>query len=363
MVQLPKQSASKHIVVILSGGSGPRLWPLSTLSNPKQFLKINSQQSLLNQTINRVSKICPTKYIYIVTNYKYKKIIVNHLPKNFPNQNIIFEPAKKNTLMAMLYSGLLIDKIYPNPILTFLPSDQLIKNRHHFINQIKTGAKTATQTNKLVIYGLTPKYDNPSFGYAITSPVTKQKYLKVDKFVEKPDLALIKKISKPHATFWNSGIYTFRLNSLLAQISQHQPQYSINLTLTKPIQAYKKCPNLSIDVAISQKTDQLLAIPAKFSMIDIGQWASIFDILPKNKQAIAKLNKQDTFVSVESNHCLVSGQTGKLIGLVGVDNLAIIDTPQATLICRLDKSLHVRDLVGKIVRQKKIRHHFIDIND
>ena len=361
MASLPKKS-NNHFIAILCGGSGPRLWPLSRASNPKQFLSIFGQQSVLTQTVNRALKIVKPSHIFIVTNQKYLPKIKTHLHHLIPDKNIIAEPLKKNTLMAMLYTSLIIDKIQPNPTITFLPSDHYIKSDKPFITDIKSAAKLAVTFKSIVIFGITPTSANPSYGYVQTVK-TKNDHQKVTKFVEKPTIPIIKKLIKSKSVYWNSGIYTLPANTLFEQVGKYQPQYSINLINKNPKRAYQKCPRLSIDVGISQHADNILLIPANFIWSDIGEWKSIHQLLKKDKNQNSKFDKLTNFIAVNSQNCLIKTSQSKIVGLVGVKDLAIIDTPDSLLVCRLDDAFHVRDLIGQMVKSKKTIDYFLKTHD
>jgi len=356
MASLPKKS-NNHFIAILCGGSGPRLWPLSRASNPKQFINILGQQSLLTQTVNRALKIVGPDQIFIVTNQKYLQKIKLHLHQLIPDKNIISEPLKKNTLMAMLYTSVRIDKIHPNPIITFLPSDHYIKSNKPFIADIKSAAKLATASKSIVIFGITPTSVNPSYGYVQTSK-TKNNHKKVTKFIEKPNIPTIKSLIRSKSVYWNSGIYTIPASTLFTQVSKYQPQYSINLINKNLQRAYQKCPRLSIDVGISQHADNILLIPAGFTWSDIGEWKSIHQLLKKDKNQNSKFDKFTKFISINSQNCLIKSSQSKIVGLVGVKDLAIIDTPDGLLVCRLDDAFYVRDLIGEMVKSKKTIDYF-----
>ena len=359
MAPTPKKIPRSHFIAILCGGTGPRLWPLSRVSRPKQFLNILGQQSLLQNTIDRSLKIVPGENIFIVTNKKYFKTITNFLPKDIPATNIISEPQKKNTLMAILYASILIEKKAPNPIITFLPSDHYIKKQIEFRKQIKLSYRLAKINNSYVIFGVKPQFDNPSYGHIQIGKKIGGFY-PVTRFIEKPDIKTIQKLNKSQKIYWNSGIYTIPIKLLLEEVQVYQPQYSLNILSKSPVIAYKKCPNLSIDIGISQHTKKLLMLESNFTWSDIGEWKTIYNLSKKDPASLSVLSPDTQYLQVNSHNCLVSSSSDKLVGLVGVDNLAIIDTKDGLLICRLDQSLYVRDLIGKMVRRPKLKKYFLD---
>ena len=194
----------------------------------------------------------------------------------------------------------------------------------------------------------------------------KKEVFTVSKFIEKPDFVQAQKLISQDA-FWNSGIYVFSVETIAREIAKNQPEYfkilnllENNLSSKKIIEkAYQLSENLSFDVAISEKTKNLLMLRASFDWSDVGEWGSIHKQLEKNEMDISRLDKNTQIVNFNSKNCLVSSTDKKLVGLVGVKNLAIIDTPDALLICSLDNSSNVRDLVSKIVKSKKTINYFL----
>ncbi len=364
--------ASKHYIVILCGGTGPRLWPLSRTDNPKQFLPILSKDSLLLQTIKRCKKIVPPSQIYLITNQKYLQKITQHINHDIPQKNIIAEPLKKNTAMAILYATAFLQNINPQSVITVLPSDHYITDTPSFAKDIKTAANVANSLDTIVVLGTKPTSENPSYGY-IGTKVNQQQFqttTPVTKFIEKPSPSKIPKLIK-QGYYWNLGTYTFKPTCLIQEFAKYQPAYSkiyskLKNSLGKPNiikKLYQKAPKLPIDTAISQPSNRLTLIPAHFNWSDVGEWKTIYLESKKDKNGFAILNKHTLQTQFESKNCLIYGQKNKLIGLVGVKNLAIIDTPDALLICKIQKSFNVRNLISQIVQNKKHKHFFVSKND
>jgi mannose-1-phosphate guanylyltransferase len=345
-------TTSNHYVLILCGGTGPRLWPMSRASNPKQFLSLFSEKTLLQETFSRYQKIVPTSHIFIVSNARYKEIILKQL-KNLPRQNLIVEPEKKNTAMAIIYGSALIHRLNPQAIITSAPADHLISKEAIFSQAINSAAKIALSGQKIVTIGIKPTYPNPSFGYILPD----------SRFVEKPSINDAQLYIKKGA-FWNSGIYTFSLNTLEKELQSHQPKYySLYQQLIKNPKSvntiFKQSENLSFDVAISEKSNSLTSLPAKFIWSDIGEWKAIWEQLKKNQDGLATIGKNTSLTSIKSKDCLVYTQPKKIVGLVGAHNLAIIDTPDALLVCNLNDSFFVRDLITQIVSSPKLKNYFL----
>ena len=223
-----------HYIVILCGGTGPRLWPLSRANHPKQFLQLFSKKTLLEQTLNRARKICPSKNIFIVSNQRYQSKIENLIGKKIPKSNFLYEPVKKNTAMAIIFAINFIQKIDPNAVVTTMPSDHYIKQTIRFKKTINEAENLSSKYNQIVTIGIKPTFPNPSFGYIVPQQKN-QPFSNVSLFIEKPDHDTAEKLIKKGA-FWNSGIYTFTIPCILAEFQKFEPIYiSIldKLTLAK----------------------------------------------------------------------------------------------------------------------------------
>ncbi|MFA5026061.1 MAG: mannose-1-phosphate guanylyltransferase [Candidatus Shapirobacteria bacterium] len=358
---------TNHYIVILCGGTGPRLWPLSRVDRPKQFLNIFSENSLLKETFLRAKRIVPSKNIYVVTNSKYQTLIKQNLKGLIENQNILCEPKKKNTAMAILYASAVISQKNSDAVVTSFPSDHFISQLNKFDQDIKKSYHLA-QNKVIVTFGIKPNSPSPSFGYI---QVNSQNH--VLQFIEKPIVTLAQKLIEKNNCYWNSGIYTFSIETLLSEFKLHSKEYiPLFNKLTEGYQhpkvvekIYSLAPALAIDVAISEKSKNMILIPATFSWNDIGEWKSIYQELPKKENNIATYPKNVKYLEVNSKNCLILADSKKMVGLVDVNNLAVIDTPDALLICNIanDGSFHVRDLVAKIVQNLKFKHFFTGKND
>lgn len=360
------ESLTKHYIFVLCGGTGPRLWPLSRKNNPKQFLSLLDKKSILEQTIKRAQRTVDTQNIYIVSTNNYLDKILK-IAKDFDlTKNIIIEPEKKNTALAILYATAKIKQTDPNAIISTLPSDHYIKNIARFKQTLSKAKRIAQLTDTIVTIGIKPTSPNPSYGY-ICPDKKIEDYYHVSKFIEKPNPKKAEKLLSKNA-YWNSGIYTFSISTIISEFEKLQPEYfkiyknlEKNLNYPQKIkQIYKESPNLSIDRSISENSSKMTMIPATFDWSDIGEWKAIFLKSPKRKDNHAIIDSKTQFLSTNSTNCLISGSDKKLIGLVGVDNLAIIDTPDALLVCNLDSSFNVRDLVSLMVKNKKYKTYFLD---
>jgi mannose-1-phosphate guanylyltransferase/mannose-6-phosphate isomerase len=360
---------NNHYILILCGGSGPRLWPLSRAHQPKQFLKLLSGNSLLKETFLRAEKIVDRDHIFVITHQKYLSLVKEDLQGLILNRNIISEPEKKNTALAILYGTTIISQINTQAVITTFNSDHFINNLPAFINTVKTAATVAITHSSIVTIGIKPTSPSTSFGYILTSR-PQNEIFNVKNFIEKPPLSIAEKLIRSGHSFWNSGIYTFTATTLFFQYQLHAPPYfSLYQKLLKTpgnlTKIYAESPEKSIDIAISEKSKNMLMIPADFVWNDVGEWKSIYQQLSLKPDDIVTLNHQTNFIQTGSKRCLVSGLPDKLIGLVDVDNLAVIDTPDALLICNIahNGSFKVRELVAQIIADPQLKKYFLSKND
>lgn len=353
-----------HYILIMCGGSGPRLWPLSRATKPKQFLQLFGDNSLIKETYNRFKKFIPVKNIFFISHQKYLEELKQEFGKSIPSQNYISEPEKKNTAMAILYGTTVIKKINPDAVISAVPSDHFIKEGSAFQKDLKKAARLATETDNIVTIGIHPTYPNPGFGYILHGS-GKSEFQAVSRFVEKPSVIDAQILIRKDA-LWNSGMYTFRPEVLIQELHTHQPEYRpiiVALTVSSSVitarKIYKLSPTLAIDKAVSEKTKNLVIFKASFDWSDVGEWNAIWQHLQPQPEGLSLLNNQGNYVAVNSKNCLVYGDKKKLTGLVGLNNLAIIDTPDSLLVCNLHDTFSVRELVKKIVDDPLLKKYFL----
>ncbi|MFA6361704.1 MAG: sugar phosphate nucleotidyltransferase, partial [Candidatus Shapirobacteria bacterium] len=219
----------------------------------------------------------------------------------------------------------------------------------------------STKHDCIITIGIKPTFPNPSFGYILPQQKN-ENYSRISLFIEKPDRETAEKLIRKNC-FWNSGIYTFTLSGILSEFKKLQPEY---FTIFEKLKnkgdlenIYKNAPNLAIDRAISEKSNNILVIPASFDWSDVGEWKSIRQNLEQDIDGHAVIDNETNFLSFNSKNCLINSPKNKLVGLIGINNLAIIDTPDSLLICNLDQSASVRDLVSLIVKKKKYKQYFL----
>jgi len=355
-----------HYFVIFCGGTGPRLWPQSRANHPKQLLTLIGKKTLIEQTLDRAKKVCPSKNIFIVSNQKYQEKLEKLIGKKIPLENFLYEPAKKNTAMAYIFAISKIYQIDPNAVITTSAADQYITKTLRFKKTVNYAYNLAVKLQKIITIGIKPTWPNPSFGYIVPQQKSNH-YANISFFIEKPDVDTAEKLIKKNS-FWNSDLHTFSLKTMLDEFQRIHPEYYefferlIDNPSSKQIELiYKQSENLNINQAISEKSKNMLVIPAEFDWSDVGEWKSIYTKLDKDQNGIATLTKDTDHLEIGSKNCLISTSKNKLVSLVDVNNLAIIDTPDGLLICNIahNGSAKVRDIVSQIVKKKKLKKYFL----
>ncbi len=344
-----------HYAVILAGGSGTRFWPLSRQQRPKQFLNIVDSQTLFQKTVERVRPLIPPDRIYIVTGSGYKKMIRQQCRSyNIPGENILLEPSGKNTAPAILWAAATLFRRNPHSVMAVLPADHLILKPQAFRKHLKEAFRLADR-QYLVTMGIVPHRPETGYGYMKCRKDSRSRPVlwPVDKFVEKPDLPKARRYLKEKKYFWNSGIFIWRTDNILTEYSVHLPEaYHLlfNKSNRQVLKSWSALPNISVDYAILEKADRVVCIPAAdMEWSDLGSWEALFDVLPKDKNGnhssgnILQLDCRNTFVRSET--CQVAA--------IGLENIAVVVTGDAVLVCRTQDSQKVRTVVDILKKKNR----------
>ncbi len=357
-----------HIyVVILCGGGGTRLWPLSRQRTPKQFIPLLDQETLYQKTFKRIDGLLSPDHIFVITNHQYLDKVKKFSP-NIPQANIIAEPEKKNTALAMGVASAYIHKRDPQAVVINLASDQLITNNQMFRETIFTSAQVAYGQKYFVTVGITPTFPHTGLGYIEAGDLVREMsslpVLKVKGFTEKPALPKAKQYVASGRYYWNANLYTWSTKLILDEFAHHAPHIykhiekimaAINTPQETEVLAreYATAPEEQIDTAISEKTNKLLVIPGNFGWTDIGSWNVVHDEAEKDEHnnSFIRRHPKGEWLALDTENSLVS--LGKrTIATIGVTNLMIVDTPDALLIVRKDRAQDVKKIV-KLLQAKK----------
>jgi len=357
--------------VILAGGGGTRLWPKSRTKTPKQFLKIIGTKTMIQVTVARITKIIPWERIIVVTNQLYKDEVCKQLPL-LPKTNIISEPQKKDTALAMLVGTLFAKSKDPDAVIINLASDHMVINNQEFIRVIKLAAKTASENDYLVTVGISPTRPSTGFGYIKIGQNLKKidkdlSLFKVDNFTEKPNEKTAISFISTGKYFWNANMYVWSATTLEKAFQKH----ALNLyKLTEKLSTlnsdkfhsslesiYDKAEAISVDYAISEKANNLVLIPGDFGWDDVGDWKVVYDLEKKDLSGNVVLGDENNkkILAIDSQDNLIH-TNGKFISLVGINDMIIIDTDEILMIVPKSKSQEVKKIINKLKEEKKEKY-------
>lgn len=364
--------------LIMAGGSGTRLWPVSRKQSPKQLLGFIGKKTLLQNTFDRLVKGFSTKEIFIATTTQYATQIKKQLPK-IPATHYSLEPELKDRGPAIALAALLMYREDPTSSFVTAWSDHYIKDEPAYFKALKL-ADTYLDTNPsaLVTIGIKPDHPHVGFGYIQLGskiPFLKKKGLgetlfRVKSFTEKPDLKTAEKFLKNGKYLWNTGYFICKTGNLLSLYQRHLPQIYDVLMKIKPYigtkkqhwaiaKFYPEMPKVDIEKGLIEKLTNVAVIPAQFDWADVGSWKIIHDVLSlASKKSEPRTNTTQGNITVfETTNSLIYNYEPKLVAVVGMDDIAVINTKDTLLIIKKDKSEKVKDLVKRLEEDKNLRKY------
>ena len=385
-----RDSTTDVYAVILAGGSGTRFWPLSRETRPKQMLQIVGEDSLLRETIKRIHGFVPGKNIWIVTTEDKAQDIrfhIDSLGSLAKEIQFINEPLGRNTAPAVGLAALTLNQVSPESIMVVLPSDHAIPDPEKFLRDLKLAVQGAKE-DSLVTFGIKPIRPETGYGYIkVRSKMKSKGLLKVERFFEKPDLKTAKRYLSHGGYYWNSGIFVFKTSQILTEIQTHlpslynslkkmeailfeqgipdrppipqsSPSVAEQLRRTGAIQnpqlvtLYSRLKPISIDYGIMERSPNIWMVPAKFRWSDLGSWAALDEVIEKDKTG--NILKGNTIDIGSENSTVFAGD--RLVATIGLKDMVVVDTPDATLVTPKERVQEVRKIVETLKQGDREEH-------
>ena len=351
---------SESYALILAGGSGTRFWPLSRNARPKQLIDLFGKGTLLEQAIARLEGLVPTENILILTNTHQEKA-VREIASMLPKENIVAEPAKRDTGPAVALGIGLVAARNPQATMMVLPSDQLIRNTDSFRSVMADALDAASHSDGLVTIGIPPSWACPSYGYiergamaSIEGTSLTHPAYEVERFREKPNPELAEQFLRQGGFSWNAGMFVWSLPTVINQLKEHatdladfigELETAENLIQTIAERFPQQKPR-SIDYALMESADRVLNIEATFDWDDVGSWISVAKYLDACEDGTVANAPISEFES--SDNIVYNARPGTRVALCGVDDLIVVQTEDALLVCKRDKADEIKHLVNKL---------------
>jgi len=337
------------IAVIMAGGRGTRFWPRSRTRRPKQFLAMTGAETMLEQTVNRLLPDFEPANIYVVTTEDLAADCCAMLPQ-LPSENIILEPEGRNTAPCLALALATIERKTPDGVMVVLSADHWIGDRELFLGDIRIAVRQASEAHELVTFGIRPTYPETGYGYIETEG--KGEVLSVIAFREKPPLETALQYLESGRHYWNAGMFVWTLQDLRSELQAHCPEtlgpldewVASGATRETLPAAYARLPKLSIDYALMEKSRKVAVVPTRFPWSDVGSWPAATEF--HESDAAGNILQGDALL-LESTNCAVFGGK-RLIAGAGLQDLIIVDEPDALLICHKDKAQEVKTIVDRL---------------
>ncbi|HZS12892.1 MAG TPA: mannose-1-phosphate guanylyltransferase/mannose-6-phosphate isomerase [Nitrospirales bacterium] len=363
------RSATEHLyAVILAGGSGTRFWPLSRHLYPKQLLKILGTETLIQQTMRRVLRSVEPEHVFISTNPAQADSIRFQLTewKDALHEHYILEPESRNTAPAIALAATWLVQRDPNAVMLMLPADHAIKDEKRFESAVRLAAQMAVDGH-LVTFGIKPI--RPETGYGYIQPNRKKRLASAGKlaghpvarFVEKPNAATASRYLKDGGYFWNSGIFIWKAAAILEEIRRHQPTLAAGMEKIAPhlreapsswADLYRALPSVSIDEGVMERSSRAAMIPVDFAWSDVGNWSSLEEVAARDRAGnvvtgnVVDLGSTDSILYADR----------RVVATIGLSDMVVVDTPDATLVCPKSRSQDVKKIVEQLKKQGAPEH-------
>ncbi|HSD08543.1 mannose-1-phosphate guanylyltransferase [Flavobacterium sp.] len=346
-----------YYAIIMAGGVGSRFWPVSTTEFPKQFHDmLGAGETLIQKTFSRLSKLIPVENILILTNERYNSIVLEQLPL-VKQEQVLLEPAMRNTAPCILYASLKIKKQNPDAVMVVAPSDHWIEDEAAFTANLQQCFDFCSKENALMTLGIQPTFPNTGFGYIEYDKTDTNPIKKVSQFREKPDYETAKAFLKSGNFLWNGGIFIWSVKSITEAFENFQPTMntlfqngveSYNTEAEKSFieQNYALAENVSIDYAVMESAKNVYVLPATFDWNDLGTWGSLHEKLDKDENNNSVVNAKVLLLNSSNN--IISTSLGKQVVIEGLDDYIIVDKDSVLLIYPKGKEQDIKGVVAQL---------------
>ena len=352
---------NNYYCVIMAGGIGARFWPMSRSNTPKQFIDILGDGStLIQKTFSRFSKICPKENIYIVTSEQYKQIVQEQLP-DITDEQLVLEPARRNTAPCIHYANFKIKRKNPDAVVVVAPSDHLIVKEDVFLDVVEKGLKAVSENNCLLTIGIKPSHPNTGYGYIQfredKSLPDNPSIYDVKMFTEKPELEMARQFVESGDFLWNAGIFMWSLKSIFTAFEKYLPDVNDLFSKGESVyntpaeqefvkEVYQVCRNISIDYGVMEKATNVKVYAADFGWSDLGTWGSLFNLREKDEYNNAIVGKK---VKIYNSHnCIVNMPKNKVVVIQGLDDYIVVENDDVLLICKKEDEQQIRQYVTDV---------------
>ena len=340
--------------VIMCGGSGTRFWPASRRKTPKQFLRLFTNRSLIQETVTRLKGLIPAEQIFLLAGEEHQDMLKRHLP-DIPPECYILEPLPRNTAPALALAARVLELRSPSAVIAALPADHHIADTGAFHKALKTAAEAVRNPGAIATIGIKPEFPETGYGYIEIGKEKRGGVHDVVKFVEKPDHKLAQEYLDGGKHLWNAGMFIMRADTLAARFEEYQPRIwnSLWKEIPAPGQAgfesrlkevYPKLESISIDYAIMEKARGVVCVPADIGWSDLGSWNALEQLWPGDE---AGNSASGRYYSVDSHGNIVS-RGSREIALIGVNDLVIVERNDVVLVCARDRCQELRELISQL---------------
>lgn len=357
-------SASNLYAVVMAGGSGTRFWPASRSHRPKQYLPISGGRPMLAQTVERLDGLVPPERVLIVSSADQEALVKECVPQ-IPAENLVFEPEARNTAAAVALAGFAVAQRDPQAVQLVLPADHVIEPASEFCRTMAAGAAEAAESGALICFGIQPTFPATGFGYIQAADVLAERdghpVRRVQRFVEKPDLARAQEFLAEGGFTWNAGIFAWRSDAILAAFESLEPEmhgqlagaFAGGATLNEVYPKLKKAP---VDVAIMERHDDVRTLPITYRWSDVGSWDALCELEPAggdgNWQVIGDATR---VVTHDAEDNLVFAEADEVVALVGVRGLVVVRAGDATLVVPKERAQEVKRIVEALGAEEALK--------